>query len=136
MHIKDKVYVAGHNGMVGSAIVRELKRLGYENIIMKSMQELDLRNQQAVDDFFCNEKPDYVFVAAAVVGGIWANMHGHARFLMENLQMQCNIIDSAYKNNNQTPKNFVFRTNFFFNKTYKCRDKQNQLNNYYWYGKH
>jgi len=93
-----KIYVAGHNGMVGSAIVREIKRLGFENIIVQTSKELDLRNQAAVEAFFQKEKPEYVFVAAAVVGGILANMKGHARFLMENLQIECNIVDSAYKN--------------------------------------
>jgi len=99
MNLTDKIYVSGHNGMVGSAIVRELKRIGFENIIVKSRQELDLGNQKATEDFFAYEKPDYVFAAAALVGGIWANMHGHAHFLMDNLRMQCNLIDSSYKNN-------------------------------------
>ena len=97
MQVSDKIYVAGHSGMVGSAIVRELKRQGFDNLVLRTPQELDLRNQKATNEFFCCEKPDYVFVAAAVVGGIWANMHGHARFLMENLQIECNIIDSAYR---------------------------------------
>ena len=98
MKLTDKIYVSGHNGMVGSAIVRELERLGFKNIVVKSRKELDLRNQQATEDFFSHEKPDYVFIASAVVGSIWANMHGHAHFLMDNLKIQCNLIESAYKN--------------------------------------
>ena len=93
-----RIYVAGHNGMVGSAIVRELSRRGFDNILKRTAGELDLRCQEDTEKFFRDEKPEYVFVAAAVVGGILANMHGHARFLMENLQMECNIIDSAYRN--------------------------------------
>ena len=97
MHKNDKIYVAGHNGMVGSSIVRELEKTGYKNIIRKSSQELDLRNQEATDHFFRGEKPDYVFLAAATVGGILANMNGQARFLLENLQIETNVIDSAYR---------------------------------------
>jgi len=99
MEKHSKIYVAGHNGMVGSAIVRELKRQGFKNIIKRTFDELDLRNQANVNAFFAEEKPHYVFLAAAKVGGILANMNGHASFLMENLQIQCNVIESAYKNN-------------------------------------
>ena len=73
MNSQDKVYVAGHNGLVGSAIVRALKKEGYNNLLLRSSRELDLRNQQSVEDFFAQEKPDYVFLAAAKVGGIQAN---------------------------------------------------------------
>ena len=98
MEKKAKIYVAGHRGMVGSAIVRRLKQLGYENIITKSSQELDLRNQQAVHDFFAEYKPEYVFLAAAKVGGIYANNTFRADFLYENLVIEANIIHAAYLN--------------------------------------
>jgi GDP-L-fucose synthase len=93
-----KIYVAGHNGMVGSAIVRKLKSEGYNNLITRSSKELDLRNQQAVAEFFATEKPDYVFLAAAKVGGILANNVYRADFLFENLMIQNNVIHSAYTN--------------------------------------
>lgn len=93
-----KIYVAGHTGMVGSAIVRQLKKSGYTNIICKSHDELDLTRQADVEDFFANEKPEYVFFAAAKVGGIGANIKQPSEFLMINLQIQCNILDSAFKN--------------------------------------
>ncbi len=98
MDKKDKIYVAGHRGMVGSAIVRKLKEEGFTNIISKSSSELDLRNQQAVKDFFESEKPAYVFLAAAKVGGIMANNTYKADFLIDNLLIETNIIDAAYKN--------------------------------------
>ncbi|WP_426326611.1 GDP-L-fucose synthase [Pedobacter sp. R-06] len=93
-----KIYVAGHRGMVGSAIYRKLQKEGYENIITKTSGELDLRNQQAVTDFFAAEKPDYVFLAAAKVGGIVANNTYRADFLYENLAIQNNVIHNAYVN--------------------------------------
>lgn len=92
-----KIYIAGHRGMVGSAIVRELENMGFSNLIYKTSAELDLRNQQAVEKFFCAERPDYVFLAAATVGGILANMNNQAQFLLENLQIECNVIDCAYR---------------------------------------
>ncbi len=97
MNKNEKIYVAGHRGMVGSAIVRSLKSQGYTNIVGKTSKELDLRNQQAVEDFFENEKPDYVVLAAAKVGGINANNTYPAEFIYDNLMMECNIIHSAYK---------------------------------------
>ena len=93
-----KIYVAGHRGMVGSAIVRHLQELGYTNIIGKSSKELDLRNQQAVYGFYKTEKPDVVIDAAARVGGILANNNYPYQFLMENMQMQNNLIDGALQN--------------------------------------
>jgi GDP-L-fucose synthase len=93
-----KIYIAGHRGMVGSAIYRKLQKEGYTNLITKSSAELDLRNQQAVADFFATEKPDYVFLAAAKVGGIVANNTYRADFLYENLAIQNNVIHSAYVN--------------------------------------
>lgn len=91
-----KIYVAGHRGMVGSAIVRELNRLGYFNVVVKTSAELDLRSQMAVESFYQKEKPDYVFVAAAKVGGILANNTYRAEFLYDNLCIQNNVIHNAY----------------------------------------
>lgn len=97
MEKNDKIYVAGHRGMVGSAIIRKLRKEGFENIIHRTSSELDLRNQQAVYDFFQTEKPDHVFLAAAKVGGILANNTYRAEFLYDNLMIQSNVIDSAHK---------------------------------------
>lgn len=94
-----KIYVAGHRGMVGSAIVRKLEKEGYTNIITRLSKDLDLRNQQEVADFFAAEKPDYVFLAAAKVGGIVANNTYRAEFLYDNLCIQNNVIHNAYLNN-------------------------------------
>ncbi|MCU0338474.1 MAG: GDP-L-fucose synthase [Spirosomaceae bacterium] len=91
-----KIYVAGHRGMVGSAITRRLQAEGYENLVLRTSKELDLRNQQAVTDFFEQERPEYVFLAAAKVGGIMANNVYRAEFLYDNLQIQNNIIHNAY----------------------------------------
>lgn len=99
MEQADKIYVAGHRGMVGSAIVRLLGKKGFQNIVTKTSAELDLRNQQAVSDFFVAEKPAYVFLAAAKVGGIQANNSYRGQFLYENLMIEANIIHSAYQNN-------------------------------------
>lgn len=96
MEKNSKIYVAGHRGMVGSAIVRELNRLGFHNIVVKTSAELDLRNQSAVDAFYRTEKPEYVFVAAAKVGGILANNTYRAEFLYDNLCIQNNLIHGAY----------------------------------------
>ena len=98
MNKQDKIYVAGHRGMVGSAIVRKLRQEGFENIVTRVSTELDLRNQQAVDDFFVQEQPAYVFLAAAKVGGIMANNTYRADFLYDNLMIQNNVIHAAYKN--------------------------------------
>ncbi|WP_375444126.1 GDP-L-fucose synthase family protein [uncultured Fibrella sp.] len=99
MEKQAKIYVAGHRGMVGSAIVRQLQAGGYTTIISRTSSELDLRNQTAVADFFAEEKPDYVFLAAAKVGGILANNIYRADFLYENLMIEANIIHSAYQHN-------------------------------------
>lgn len=93
-----KIYVAGHRGMVGSAIVRKLKESGYTNIIGRASQELDLTDQAATEEFFAAERPDYVILAAAKVGGIGANIRQPAEFLMENLKIQTNIISSSFNN--------------------------------------
>lgn len=97
MNLNSKIYVAGHRGMVGSAIVRSLEAQGYTNIVARTSKELDLRNQQAVEDFFESEKPDYVILAAAKVGGIYANNTYPADFIYDNLMIECNIINSSYK---------------------------------------
>lgn len=99
MDKSSKIYVAGHRGMVGSAIVRKLSNEGFENIVTRTSSELDLRNQQAVEDFFAEEKPLFVFLAAAKVGGIVANNTYRADFLYENLMIQSNVIHSAYRHN-------------------------------------
>lgn len=98
MEKQAKIYVAGNRGMVGSAIYRRLKELGYENIITRTSKELDLRDQQAVKEFFENEKPEYVFLAAAKVGGIMANNIYRADFLYENLAIQNNVIHFSHEN--------------------------------------
>ena len=97
MEKNSKIYVAGHRGLVGSAIVRELKKKGYTNIIGKTHKELDLMNSVAVESFFKEEKPEYVFLAAAKVGGIYANSTYPADFIYENLQIQNNVIGNAHK---------------------------------------
>ncbi len=99
MQANDKIYVAGHRGMVGSAIVRKLQKEGFRNIITRTSSELDLRNQQAVNEFFAAEKPDYIFLAAAKVGGIHANNTYRAEFIYDNMMIQNNIIHAAYVNN-------------------------------------
>ncbi len=98
MNKSDKIYVAGHNGMVGSAIIRQLKSNGFTNLLVKTSKELDLTNQQAVNSFFETEKPDYVFLAAAKVGGIHANNVYRADFLYQNLMIEANVIHAAYLN--------------------------------------
>lgn len=92
-----KIYIAGHRGMVGSAIHRKLTSEGFTNFVVRTSSELDLRDQTAVRDFFAQERPDYVFLAAAKVGGIMANNIYRAEFLLENLQIQNNVIDSAHR---------------------------------------
>jgi GDP-L-fucose synthase len=98
MNKQDKIYIAGHRGMVGSAILRALQEQGYGNFLLRTSAELDLRNQQAVADFFAQEKPDYVFLAAAKVGGIIANNTFRGDFIYENLMIQNNVIHQAYVN--------------------------------------
>lgn len=93
-----KIYIAGHRGMVGSALQRKLSKEGYANIVTRTSKELDLTNQQAVKDFFAKEKPDYIFLAAARVGGIHANNAFRAEFIYQNLMIQNNVIHSAYEN--------------------------------------
>lgn len=99
MNKNDKIYVAGHRGLVGSAIVRSLERQGYTNVIGRTHKELDLCNQAAVDEFFNKEKPDVVVLAAAKVGGINANNTTPAEFAYINMQIQCNVIDCCHRYN-------------------------------------
>ena len=98
MQVTDKIYVAGHRGMVGSAITRKLQKEGFTNLIFRTSAEVDLRNQLAVQAFFAEAKPDYVFLAAAKVGGIMANNTYRGEFLYDNLMIQNNTIDAAYRN--------------------------------------
>lgn len=98
MNKTDKIYIAGHRGMVGSAIERKLKKEGYTNIVTRTSKELDLRNQQAVNDFFATEKPDYVFMSAAKVGGILANNIYRAEFIYDNLMIELNVVHAAHVN--------------------------------------
>lgn len=97
MHLNSKIYIAGHNGMVGSAIHRKLEQEGYQNLILRNSRKLDLRDQNAVNIFFASEKPDYVFLAAAKVGGILANNIYRAEFLYDNLMIETNVIHAAYQ---------------------------------------
>ena len=98
MNKDSKIYVAGHKGMVGSAIVRELEKQGYTNIITRTHKELDLTNQANVDAFFESEKPEYVFLAAAKVGGIDANQNALADFMYVNMILEMNVINAAWRN--------------------------------------
>ena len=98
MNKDSKIYIAGHKGMVGSAILRKLQKEGFINIVVRTSKELDLCNQQAVKDFFVKEKPEYVFLAAARVGGIQANNTFRADFIYQNLMIQSNVIHYAYEN--------------------------------------
>ena len=98
MNKSGKVYIAGHRGMVGSAIARKLQQEGFTNLLLRTSAELDLRNQQAVNDFFASEKPDYVFMAAAKVGGIMANNTYRAEFIYDNMMIQNNMIHASYVN--------------------------------------
>ena len=98
MELNSKIYIAGHKGMVGSALHRNLQKKGYTNFVLRSSAELDLRDQQAVFAFFEKEKPEYVFLAAAKVGGIQANNTFRAEFLYDNLCIQNNVIHAAYLN--------------------------------------
>jgi GDP-L-fucose synthase len=97
MQPTDKIYIAGHKGMVGSAILRRLQKDGFTNLLTRGSKELDLKSQAAVQDFFEKERPDHVFLAAAKVGGIMANNTYRAEFLYDNIMIQSNVIDAAYR---------------------------------------
>ena len=96
INLKSKIYVAGHKGLVGSAIIRKLKKKGYKNLIFRSKKQLDLKNQKKVHSFLKKNKPDFIFIAAAKVGGIYSNDKYRAEFIFDNLSIQTNIIHSAY----------------------------------------
>ena len=98
MALDSKIYIAGHRGLVGSALVRSLKSKGYSNLLYRTSKELDLTNQEKVAEFMATERPDYVFLAAAKVGGIMANNVYPAEFIYQNLQIQNNLIHQAYLN--------------------------------------
>jgi len=98
MNLNDKIYIAGHRGLVGSAIVRQLEERGFANLLMRTHKELDLTNQAQVQDFFKKEQPDYVILAAAKVGGIHANNTYPADFIYQNMMIEANVINSAYEN--------------------------------------
>ena len=98
MNLNDKIYIAGHGGLVGSAIVRQLESRGFNNLLMRTHKELDLTNQAQVQSFFKQEKPDYVILAAAKVGGIHANNTYPADFIYQNMMIEANVINSAYEN--------------------------------------
>lgn len=97
MEKSSKIFVAGHRGLVGSAIVRRLQKEGYTNLVLKGREEVDLTRQEEVERFFEKERPEYVFLAAAKVGGIHANRTYPAEFIYQNLMIECNVIHSAYK---------------------------------------
>ena len=102
MNLQDKIFIAGHRGLVGSAILRHLKASGFQNLIVKSHNELNLTNQNLVFNFFKKEQPKYVFLAAAKVGGIFANDSYPAEFMYDNIMIQSNVIHAAYKFNVST----------------------------------
>jgi GDP-L-fucose synthase len=110
MNKSSKIYIAGHLGMVGSSIWRNLASKGYSNLMGRHFDELDLRNQSDVNAFFKSEKPDVVIDAAAIVGGILANSNFPYRFIMENMQIQNNLIDAAFK---YDVEKFIFLVVFF-----------------------
>ena len=97
MELKDKIYIAGHRGLVGSAIVRQLKARGFVNLVTRTHKELDLTNQAEVQDFFKQEQPNYVILAAAKVGGIYANNTYPADFIYQNIMIEANVINAAYE---------------------------------------
>ena len=98
MNLNDKIYIAGHRGLVGSAIVRQLEERGFTNLLMRTHKELDLTSQSQVQGFFKQERPDYVILAAAKVGGIYANDNYPADFIYQNIMIEANVINSAYEN--------------------------------------
>ena len=122
MELTSKVYVAGHRGLVGSAIVRNLKEKGYNNLVYRTSKELDLTDRSQVDRFFMDEKPEFIFLAAAKVGGILANNDYPAVFIRDNLMIQTNIIDAAFQND---VKKLVFlRKYMHLSKTYGSADER------------
>ena len=125
ININSKVYIAGHNGMLGSSIFRKLKKKGYKKIITIDKKKLDLRNHNAVRKFFRNKKPDAVIIAAAKVGGIKANIKYPADFISDNLQIQTNLISSSY--NSKVKKLILFGSSCIYPKHYNKPIKENQI---------
>lgn len=117
-----KIYVAGHKGLVGSALVRKLEEEGFTQILTRTHGELDLTRQADVEEFFRQERPDYAILAAAKVGGIYANDTYPADFIMKNLQIECNVIDAAYKN--QVKKLLFLEAPAFIRGTARSRSKR------------
>ena len=109
INIYSKIYVAGHNGLVGSAILRKLKKKGYKNIVHRTRKQLDLKDQKKVFNFLKKQKPDFIFIAAAKVGGIYSNNKYPAEYIQINLSIQINIIHSAYL---AGVKNLIFLGSF------------------------
>ena len=125
INIKSKVFIAGHNGMLGSSILRKLKKKGYKNIITTSRKKLDLRNRNAVEKFFKNKKPNVVIAAAATVGGIKANIENPANFISDNLQIQTNLISLSHTYNIE--KLILFGSSCIYPKYLNKPIKENQL---------
>ena len=125
ININSKVFIAGHNGMLGSSIFRELKKKGYKNLIIINKKNLDLRDQNAVRKFFKKKKPDAVIIAAAKVGGIKANINYPANFINDNLQIQTNLISLSYSNN--VKKLILFGSSCVYPKILKKPIKENQI---------
>ena len=125
ININSKVFIAGHNGMLGSSILRKLKQEGYKKIITIDRKKLDLRNQNAVKKFLKNKKPDAVIIAAAKVGGIKANMIYPANFINDNLQIQTNLISSSYEN--KIKKLILFGSSCIYPKNLKKPIKESQI---------
>ena len=125
ININSKVFIAGHNGMLGSSILRKLKQEGYKKIITVNRKKLDLRNQNAVKKFLKNKKPDAVIIAAAKVGGIKANMIYPANFINDNLQIQTNLISSSYEN--KIKKLILFGSSCIYPKNLKKPIKESQI---------
>lgn len=125
MNLDSKIYVAGHKGLVGSAIVRNLEQKGYKNFILKTHKELDLINQEAVNNFFKVEEPEYVFLAAAKVGGIYANDTCPAEFIYENLMIESNVIKAAH--NNKVKKLLFLGSSCIYPKLSNQPIKENEL---------
>ena len=99
INLNSKIYIAGHTGLVGSAILRKLKSKGYKNLIYRTKKQLDLKNQKKVQNFLKQQKPEFIFIAAAKVGGIYSNNRFKADFIFDNISIQSNLIHSAYQNN-------------------------------------
>jgi len=125
INIKSKVFIAGHNGMLGSSIFRKLKKKGYQNIITDDKKKLDLRNQNAVEKFFKKRKPDVVIIAAAKVGGIKANIKYPAKFISDNLQIQTNLISLSHKYN--VKKLILFGSSCIYPKNLNKPIKESQI---------